>query len=84
MSGSTSLKLGASFFVSVVILVLIGSWVLYTYERPAEIERCENAEKAFDSAAILGVDLTEELEEQTSKELNSELKSGAERAQLTT
>ena len=73
MSGSTSLKLGASFFVSVVILVLIGSWVLYTYERPAEIERCENAEKAFDSAAILGVDLTEELEEQTSKEFNSEV-----------
>jgi hypothetical protein len=64
--GSASLKLGASFFVSVVILVLVGSWVLYTYESPAEIERCEKAEGAFDSAAILGVDLTEELQEQTS------------------
>ena len=64
--GSASLKLGASFFVSVAILVLVGSWVLYTYESPAEIERCEKAEGAFDSAAILGVDLTEELQEQTS------------------
>jgi len=64
--GSASLKLGASFFVSVVILVLVGSWVLYTYESPAEIRRCEKAEGAFDSAAILGVDLTEELQEQTS------------------
>ncbi|CBY39799.1 unnamed protein product [Oikopleura dioica] len=63
--GSASLKLGASFFVSVVILVLVGSWVLYTYESPAEIRRCEKAEGAFDSAAILGVDLTEELQEQT-------------------